>query len=79
MMPEIGLLVLRVMIGAVFMAHGAQKLFGWFGGPGLTKYASGLEERSHVYPGWFWAWVLGPVVAVPRMARLRARGRDPIL
>ena len=57
MMPEIGLLILRVMIGVVFIGHGAQKLFGWFGGPGLTKYASGAEERMHIYPGWFWAWV----------------------
>src|SRR5262245_28573175 len=59
MLPEIGLLILRVMIGLVFIGHGAQKLFGWFGGPGLTKYAGGLEERSHIYPGWFWAWVNG--------------------
>ena len=29
------LLVLRVVLGMVFMAHGAQKLFGAFGGPGL--------------------------------------------
>ena len=29
------LLVLRVVLGIVFMAHGAQKLFGAFGGPGL--------------------------------------------
>jgi len=30
------LLVLRVVVGVVFMAHGAQKLFGAFGGPGLS-------------------------------------------
>jgi putative oxidoreductase len=29
------LLILRVVLGIVFMAHGAQKLFGAFGGPGL--------------------------------------------
>jgi putative oxidoreductase len=29
-----GILFLRVIVGAVFFAHGAQKLFGWFGGPG---------------------------------------------
>jgi putative oxidoreductase len=30
------LLILRLVVGVVFMAHGAQKLFGAFGGPGLT-------------------------------------------
>jgi len=32
---EIGLLLLRVTVGMTLAAHGAQKLFGWFGGPGL--------------------------------------------
>lgn len=30
------LLIARLIVGVVFMAHGAQKLFGAFGGPGLT-------------------------------------------
>src|ERR1043166_5887981 len=30
------LLVSRVIVGIIFMAHGAQKLFGAFGGPGLS-------------------------------------------
>src|SRR3989441_7380399 len=30
------LLVVRAVVGVVFMAHGAQKLFGAFGGPGLS-------------------------------------------
>jgi len=30
------LLVARAVVGVVFMAHGAQKLFGAFGGPGLS-------------------------------------------
>lgn len=32
---EIGLLLLRVVIGALFVGHGTQKLFGWFSGPGI--------------------------------------------
>jgi putative oxidoreductase len=30
------LLIARIIVGIVFMAHGAQKLFGAFGGPGLS-------------------------------------------
>jgi putative oxidoreductase len=32
---EIGRLAARGVIGALFIGHGTQKLFGWFGGPGL--------------------------------------------
>ena len=31
---SIGLFVLRVLVGALFVGHGTQKLFGWFGGGG---------------------------------------------
>lgn len=34
---SVGLLIVRVVIGLVMAAHGAQKLFGWFGGYGLNK------------------------------------------
>ena len=33
---DISLLLLRVIVGVIFAAHGAQKLFGAFGGPGLA-------------------------------------------
>jgi len=33
---DVALLLARVIVGVVFMAHGAQKLFGAFGGPGLS-------------------------------------------
>lgn len=41
---DAGLLVLRVAVGLTMAAHGAQKLFGWFGGGGLAgtgKYFAG--------------------------------------
>ena len=35
----IGLLILRVVVGVLMIGHGAQKLFGWFGGGGITGTA----------------------------------------
>ncbi|MEA2651434.1 MAG: hypothetical protein QOI85_1155, partial [Chloroflexota bacterium] len=31
---DIAMLVLRIGIGTIFVAHGLQKLLGWWGGPG---------------------------------------------
>jgi putative oxidoreductase len=39
-----GLLVARLVLGPLMAAHGAQKLFGWFGGPGLRATAGGMEH-----------------------------------
>jgi putative oxidoreductase len=47
---EIGLLVLRATVGALFAAHGAQKLFGWFGRHGLAGTA-GFFESIGLRPG----------------------------
>ena len=44
-----GLLLLRVVLGSIMAAHGAQKLFGWWGGPGMSGTAgmcSSLAYRS---------------------------------
>ena len=37
-------LALRLPVGIIFAAHGAQKLFGWFGGYGLQGTAQWLES-----------------------------------
>ncbi|MEU9305437.1 DoxX family protein [Streptomyces sp. NPDC048269] len=43
---DLGLLALRAGTGAVLMAHGTQKLFGWFGGAGLTGTAAAMEHMG---------------------------------
>jgi putative oxidoreductase len=45
-----GLLVVRLVLGALMAAHGAQKLFGWFGGYGLAA-VSGFFETLGFRPG----------------------------
>lgn len=37
-------LALRIPVGIIFMAHGAQKLFGWYGGYGLEGTAGWMES-----------------------------------
>ncbi len=54
MLTDLALLILRVTIGLLFAAHGAQKLFGWFGGKGLKKWAATLQQLG-MAPGGFWA------------------------
>ncbi len=41
---NIGRLVARVLIGGLFVGHGTQKLFGWFGGPGIEGTAGMMEQ-----------------------------------
>jgi putative oxidoreductase len=41
-----GLLLLRVIVGSVFFAHGTQKLFGWWGGGGLRGTAGWLGSTG---------------------------------
>lgn len=40
---DLGLLLLRLGLGALFLLHGAQKLFGAFGGPGTDGFAASLS------------------------------------
>jgi putative oxidoreductase len=47
---DIGILLLRLVVGLTLAAHGTQKLFGWFGGYGLTGTGGFLEQLGFV-PG----------------------------
>lgn len=60
---------LRTSFGIIFVAHGAQKLFGWFGGAGLESTASFLASLG-LTPGPFWAVVAGVVELVGGIALL---------
>ncbi len=55
---EFGLLVIRVALGLTLAAHGAQKLFGWFGGGGLAG-TGGFFEAMGFRPGRVMALVAG--------------------
>lgn len=47
---DVGLLILRVVVGLLLVGHGTQKLFGWFEGPGLEG-AGGFFESLGYRPG----------------------------
>lgn len=53
-----GALALRVPVGIIFAAHGAQKLFGWFGGYGLEGTGGWLESIG-IAPGILMAFLVG--------------------
>jgi len=46
-----GILLIRVVVGLIIAGHGAQKLFGWWGGPGL-RGVYGWLGSSRFRGGW---------------------------
>ncbi len=54
----LGLLIIRLVIGLSFAAHGSQKVFGWFGGYG-PKGTGGFFESIGIKPGVLMAVLAG--------------------
>ncbi len=55
-MVDLGMLVLRLGLGIMFMAHGLQKAFGLFSGPGIKGFSEALSGLGFGYPV-FWAYI----------------------
>ncbi len=55
---DLALLALRVVVGLLLVGHGAQKLFGAFGGGGLDGTA-GMFDNIGLRPGWLHARAAG--------------------
>ena len=51
---DIGILIVRLAVGLTFAAHGAQKVFGWWAGPGFTGW-TGAMTRMGLRPAPLWA------------------------
>ncbi|GGH32000.1 DoxX family protein [Paenibacillus segetis] len=54
----LGLLIIRLVVGLTFVGHGAQKLFGWFGGYGPKGTGSWMESIG-IKPGILMAVMAG--------------------
>jgi putative oxidoreductase len=50
-------LVIRIALGIIFIAHGSQKLFGAFGGHGMSGTV-GMMQSLGVHPAVFFAWIV---------------------
>jgi putative oxidoreductase len=53
---DIGLFLIRFTAGVLMAAHGAQKLFGWFGGSSMAQWTADLE-RMGIRPAAAWAYI----------------------
>jgi putative oxidoreductase len=57
-----GLLLLRVAVGGIMAAHGAQKVFGWWGGPGMAGTVGMCTNL-----GYRWPFLMGVALAASEL------------
>lgn len=60
---DIALFVLRVIVGLLVAGHGSQKLFGWFGGPGLAGFTGWVASMGFARPDSGRCWEALPNLA----------------
>jgi putative oxidoreductase len=58
---DLALVVVRAALVWIFIVYGAQKLFGWFNGPGIHETSLFMANTAHLRPGGLWA-VVGGVI-----------------
>ncbi|MDQ2986215.1 MAG: DoxX family protein [Armatimonadota bacterium] len=75
---DFALLLLRIALGVVFLVHGGQKLFGWWGGPGLDGFVTGMGSMGVpaplAYLAVFTEFFGGAALIVGLFSRLAAAG-----
>jgi putative oxidoreductase len=54
---ELAPLVIRIVLGIIFIVHGSQKLFGAFGGHGVAGMAMFMKQLG-ANPPILWAWIV---------------------
>lgn len=55
---DIGILMIRLVLGLILAGHGAQKMFGWFGGGGPEGTAK-MMEKLNLEPSHLWGFFSG--------------------
>jgi putative oxidoreductase len=75
---DLGLLILRLTLGLIFFAHGAQKALGWFGGSGLEATVASMAAigipASLAYIAVFTEFLGGMALAIGFFSRTAALG-----
>jgi putative oxidoreductase len=64
---DTGLFLIRTVLAAVFVFHGSQKLFGWFGGYGIEGTAGWMETVGIPFPtvSALMAGITGAIHSIP--------------